>query len=819
MRKVVLGILFFICTSTIFATTSSNSDIPSKGLQAEGYHQWQSAIAIYLDILLKDPTRRALWLRVATIEHQLKNYPLTINAYQHAISLTPDDPALYKTLSEIYAESNQPREALVAINEAVKLKPNEVDYLIARAKIANWNKNLEITLDSYQRLYVLRQSTNSVSNELDLLGKIGDLHYQLHQYPEAITAYQKAIHLNPQNPVLYQNLSKVYASANKPENAIASIEGALRLDPNNVEYLKSKDVLEKWLNNTKSLSPEKSLHTEKPLSPFDHLIFQANEAAINHRYVEAANATKKAILLKPNDSILYKKLSEIYATAKQPQLALAAINKAISLNPTSIDYWRSKATLAAWAGDQTQTQLSYEKILKLKPLDQDALLNYAHSLAWQGKTDLAIRAYTRFLHHYPKIADGWVQYAEVLSWTARFRDALSALDHYRQLKGQTWVYRKTLARILALAGRFTSSLTINEPLLRARPKDPYVLSTEVTAQTDAFQTDKALVYLKKLNEISPNDPEVMNLNDIILTPLRSSIDIEGDYTSANDTTRIEDFPVRGQYFLTPTTSLLLQGLYERATAAPGSGLVPVNGGTSIWDQSARVGFTTQIASLNLKGLVGGLKIQGGDNHGIYDALVNTNVGETAQLTVENFRDLYRAYLVPQTPKSISLQVMETRIGGQLQWQPFIQQYLNTVLSYSNLSDNNSYVHLNVWPKSRIYGSERLLVTVGVDGDLWQFRRRATDGYYSPLRFIGYEGTVEIYYAQSKNIGYGVSAGFGLQKDETFPHYYYEEDLAAQMFFGIFTDWELQLRGGFTLRNNPIHNYNCSVGSIVLTRRF
>ena len=156
----------------------------------------------------------------------------------------------------------------------------------------------------------------------------------------------------------------------------------------------------------------------------------------------------------------------------------------------------------------------------------------------------------------------------------------------------------------------------------------------------------------------------------------------------------------------------------------------------------------------------------------------------------------------------------------MQWQPYVQKYFDIVASQSSLSDNNSYTHVNVWPKQRVYNSERWQVTMGVDADIWAFRRRAMDGYYSPLLFNGYEGTVQLYYTQSENIGYSLWGGFGMQKDELFPHYFYEEDLGLQLFFGIYKDLELKIKGGYTLRDNPSHhNYQFWSGGAVLTKRF
>lgn len=847
--RLFFGIIFFLCgTANSFAFSlfgESKPVIPDEGLRAEGNHQWQKAISIYLDGLISSPNRVDLWLRIASIEHQLKNYPLAIDAYNHAIRLQPNDSQLYKTLSEIYAELNRPNEALDAINNAVKLKPNDIHYLVARAKIANWNKNLYIALESNQRILALSRDTQTKLDSLELLSQIGSLQNQLHHYQEAIKTYTHAIQINPNNAAQYRDLSQVYAAAKEPENAMWAIDKALHLEPNNIQYLSSKAIFASWLKKDKlavetyqailKISPNNKIALKavsliehqmlqniteaKPLSPFEQFIKEANDAATLNRYDLAAIAIKKAIALKPADPALYQKLSEIYATAKQPQLALVAINKAVNLAPTQIQYWRARAKLAAWAGDKVQALDSYEQILKIKHLDQDAMLNLAHILAWQSKTDEAIQAYRQLLSIYPKMAEGWVKYAEVLSWTGNFLDSLDALKHYKQLRGETTQYRETMARVLALIGRFKSALAINEPLLAITPNDLYLLSTEVTALTTARKVKKAVNYLKKANSIRPNDPLVIGLNHVTLTPIRSNINLEGDYTAASDTTKIVDLPVSAQYFLTPATSLLFQGLYEQATAAASSGLGPVNGNGPIADESAMVGFTTQINSINLKGLFGGLNIQRGNNHAIYDASLNTSLGEKAQISVGSLHNLYRPYLVPQTPKLISLQIMETRISGFLQWQPFVQKHLNVLLSYSNLSDHNNYVHLNIWPKARVYASQHWLVSLGIAGDFWQYRRRATNGYYSPLHFDGYEGTIEFYYAQSENIGYSVSSGFGMQKDETFPHYYYEEDLAMQMFLGIFTDWELQVKGGFTLRDNPINNYHCWSAGLVLTRRF
>jgi tetratricopeptide (TPR) repeat protein len=819
-------------------------DLPGDGLVAEGNKNWQQAVSIYLDFLTKNPQRADIWVRVAIIEHELQNYPIAIDAYQHALLIQPQNAEIHKNLSEIYSELNKPKEALAEINAATQWQPHNIRYWEARAAIANWNKEPEIALDSYQQINDLNKKAGL--STLSVWVQMGSLQSQLQRYSEALASYQQALKISPRDPVIYQNISQIYAAMKKPEQAMDAINLALAIEPNRIEFLSTKAMLANWLKDSHlafdtyqqilKLSPTNSTaqqgmslikqqlsmqHQQSPLplSPYEEWLNKANEAALLHQYKLAATAMKEAIALKPNNADLYKKLSEIYASAKEPRPALTAIRRAILLAPKNITYWRAQAKLAAWIMDKNLTLKSYLSILQLKPCDEDAMLNLAHALAWQGRTDDAIKAYRQFLQIYPRVAEGWIQYAEVVSWTQSYLIALEALERYRQLKGETFEYCETKARILALIGRFRTAMMINSPLLQKKPNDPYLLSTEITALGKANQINKAVYYLNKLENLQAEDRMVKGVSNIIRTPLRSNISIEASYTSATDTTRILDIPLTVQYFLSPDTSLLFWGLYERATAAWTSPLRPIAGGTAIADESAMGGFTTQTHGMNLKALVGDLKIQNESNHIIYEATANTNLNETAQLTVQGLHNLFRPYLIPQTPLLISLQIMETRIGGYLQWQPLPQKYLNAVMSYSDLSDHNNYVHVNLWPKARVYGSQHWLVTLGVDGDFWHFARRASDGYYSPLDFNGYEGTIEVYYAQSENVGYSISAGFGLQKDETFPHYFYEEDLAVEMFYGIFTDWELRVRGGFTLRDNPSNNYDCWTVAARLSKRF
>ncbi|KTD31822.1 tetratricopeptide repeat protein [Legionella israelensis] len=787
--------------------------------------------------------RLAILKQIANLQNQARDYNEAIKTYDQAIQIYPNEATLYHSLSQTYVASGNPQKAIQTIDRAIKLDSDNVNYLEAKATLAMWLKDSQLAIETKQKILALSQDNDK---KVTLLREIASLYNQDHQYLEAIKAYEQAIILKPNRAELYQELSQTYAASQDPQNALKAISKAIEIAPDHISYLEAKAKYANWLNDRKlarttykkilSLSPKHKeaiaglkwleygvATTDQPpreMDPVDQLLAEANNLASLGQYIQASESVKRAIKLKPKDAGLFKTLSEIYATDNRPQLALDAINRALALEPANIDYLRAKGTLAAWAGDSGQMEESYVRILLLKPQDQEALLNLAHALRWQGRTDDSIRAYKKLLKLYPKVAEGWIHYAEVLSWTENYISACAALAQYRSLKGITTEYLTKEARFLTLADRYKSALAINQRLLKKNPNDFYLLTTQVTALVKGFQINNALKYLQRINELYPDERQARSLNNMILTPLRTNVNLGGEYISASDTTRILSIPLTAQYFLTPTASLLFRGLYERAVATIDSGLETYNGKNSIFDESAMIGLSIQAQSLfNLSALVGGLKIHNENSHGIYEISLNPNVGEAVKLIFTSLHNLYRPYLVPQSPRSISLQIMETRNGINLEWQPFLQKYLNILVSHSDLSDTNSYWHYNIWPKARAYGSEHWKVTVGLNADIWQYKKRLGNGYYDPLDFKGYQGTIEAYYIQSENVGYSIWGGFGIQKDETFPRYYYGEDLGFQAFWGIYTDWQLRFKGGYTLRKNPDGKYDAWSTGLILTRRF
>lgn len=798
--KEVKGNLATLDKSNVVVPTmegESSLALPPKAVEAEKNKQWTEAITFYHEEIKKNAKRVDLWVRLAEIEYQLKHIPETIYALQQAISIEPNKPEYKKRLSEVYAEYDQPKEALAAIEAAVKLAPDNISYLKAQAILAEWAKD----------------------------------------YPLAIDSYKALLRKEPKNGLYYQKLSQIYAEKKQAKEAFLAMDEALKIDPKNLEYLRAHAILAVWSGNEKiaaasykkilllkpedkeaatalkhlaSINPpkvESPTNKEVKLTGMEALMAKVNNLASLHRYEEAIQTLKNAMRQSPSKAKLYKKLAEIYSTIKQAQPALEAINAALALEPNNIDYLFIRAELANWSKDNQQALDSYQRILKIEPNNPKALLQFARILSWSNKLDAAKKAYRYYLRCYPKnTPEAWVEYANIASWTSDYIASFRALDRYCQLFGKTELYLKTSARILAISGRYQSALNINEALLRVKPNDSYLLGTQIMALQKAYNKREVINLLSKLNRLSPDSKDTADLSNSVLKPLRTNLDIGVRYDAASNTVKIIDLPFRFQKFISPTTSLIGLGLYETLSASLSSGLATVTGQTKINDAFGALGFKTEITSFaDLQVLGGVLEIERGPNLGVYDLQLDSNVDQTLNFSFQSARNLFHPYLTATSPKMVSLAVMENRNAILLQWEPLIEKFLSLYTDHSDLSDANSFWHVVAKPKARVYSGQNLLVSLGVMGDWWMFRKRLNDGYYSPEHFQEYAGTYEFFIVQSPKLNFWVGGATGIQKDETFSRYYLAHDLGIAASY-LHSNWQTKLYSGLTLRGGPSGTY-------------
>ncbi|MFQ5559224.1 MAG: tetratricopeptide repeat protein, partial [Nitrospinota bacterium] len=149
----------------------------------------------------------------------------------------------------------------------------------------------------------------------------------------AIEEYEKAISINPDFPLPYNNLGMVFEKAGEPERAIAYFEKAIELNPSlEKPYFNLGNV---WYKLGELDKAEDHQKTALRINPN----FAAAQNAVGYilflkkKYKEAANHLKRALHLAPDFYMAHNNLGIVYAVEGNEPAAIYHFKEAIKLDP------------------------------------------------------------------------------------------------------------------------------------------------------------------------------------------------------------------------------------------------------------------------------------------------------------------------------------------------------------------------------------------------------------------------------------------------------------------------------------------------------
>ena len=91
----------------------------------------------------------------------------------------------------------------------------------------------------------LLDSLKSDPNNPDLLARIGNIYYDVKQYPEAIAYYERSLKLQPANAAVRTDMATAYWYSGNGDTALAEFNKALTYEPNKANTLFNIGIV-KW---------------------------------------------------------------------------------------------------------------------------------------------------------------------------------------------------------------------------------------------------------------------------------------------------------------------------------------------------------------------------------------------------------------------------------------------------------------------------------------------------------------------------------------------------------------------------------------------
>ncbi|MZH46928.1 MAG: tetratricopeptide repeat protein, partial [Nitrospinae bacterium] len=285
--------------------------------------------------LKADPDNIDLQIELATLMIDGANYEEAIKQLLAIRNKAPKNARVYKLLGTAYVLFNHEEEALIELNRACELDPNDPENhfnlggLLLRDMFTN-------AADSFEKVIELDPTdTTGYAN-------LAAAYDMLKLYDKEIIALRKVLMFNPEDKELRAALSNAYFHAQRYEEAIDAALCVVDVD-------------------------------DKDPQAYCNL---GSCYSVRNMVDDAIASFKKASELAPDYSLPHTNLGTLYANMGRPEAAIKSFKTAVSLNPADAGAWFSLYNCYKEVGLMDDSQEAYKKY--------EALMNEPEPVATEG---------------------------------------------------------------------------------------------------------------------------------------------------------------------------------------------------------------------------------------------------------------------------------------------------------------------------------------------------------------------------------------------------------------------------------------------------
>jgi tetratricopeptide (TPR) repeat protein len=204
--------------------------------------RFEEAIEAYHECLKRSPNLIAVMTNLASCYEAVKQEPEAIRYYNAALAQEPNLPMANGNLGAIYQKQGELDKALPLLEKAVQHDPQFTAARYCLGLVLTKKREFQRAAVEYQR--VIAQQNDHVGAYYNLAqalfrlrqpeeGKRAmEIYRRLNSIAEEIEDRERAILIEPNNPLKQYQLGLVYAKYRKIDKAISAFQAALELDPN-----------------------------------------------------------------------------------------------------------------------------------------------------------------------------------------------------------------------------------------------------------------------------------------------------------------------------------------------------------------------------------------------------------------------------------------------------------------------------------------------------------------------------------------------------------------------------------------------------------
>jgi len=203
----------------------------TKGAYYEKIGSIDTAIELYMDKIEEAPGFLDLYIVLGNAYKSIGKYEEAINEYRMAIWHDPLNLIAYKSLCQLYEDTAEYDKAIDTYKKLIELQPRFPILYSNLANILYMKGDIDEAIQYYQMAINLNPRKDWTSVVAQMLAHVQ--HEAKQNYDAAISAYQSAQQLNPNDMETYINLGSVFYDKGDYESSQMIYRIALELDPTN----------------------------------------------------------------------------------------------------------------------------------------------------------------------------------------------------------------------------------------------------------------------------------------------------------------------------------------------------------------------------------------------------------------------------------------------------------------------------------------------------------------------------------------------------------------------------------------------------------
>lgn len=283
-----------------------------------------------------------------------------IDQLTQKIAQNPNDPTLYAARAGLFYEKEGYDEAIQDLQKALSFDSTNVQYL-------------HVLADAYLDYYQSRQALETMEKAAALhpkriptLLKLSEFQLILKKYDESMRTVDGILRIDPQNADAYLLFGLNFKEKKDTIRAINSFQKAVELNPDLMDGWINLGQLHAGLGNKIAAQYFNTAITIAPKN-VDALHAKAQYLQDNNDLNGAIEWYKKINAVDPQYEEAYYNTGLLYLDLDSIPQAYQAFDVAIKVNPVFVQAYYFRGVAAELQGKKNQAKADYEQALKLAP--------------------------------------------------------------------------------------------------------------------------------------------------------------------------------------------------------------------------------------------------------------------------------------------------------------------------------------------------------------------------------------------------------------------------------------------------------------------